>query len=103
MEERIHRLLNEVKAYFAQDKKDLEAFRMKYISKKGEISELFEELKKVSAEQKKNVGKVLNQLKQAAESKLAELTEKLESTPSTTAEIDLTLPPIPNESGIFIP
>ena len=77
MEERIHRLLSEVKAYFVQDKKDLEAFRMKYISKKGEISELFEELKKVSADQKKNVGKVLNQLKQTAESKLAELDRKI--------------------------
>ena len=103
MEERIHRLLNEVKTYFAQDKKDLEAFRMKYISKKGEISELFEELKKVSAEQKKNVGKVLNQLKQTAESKLAELTEKLEATPVTTEEIDLTLPPIANEIGNLHP
>jgi len=103
MEERIHRLLNEVKTYFAQDKKDLEAFRMKYISKKGEISELFEELKKVSAEQKKNVGKVLNQLKQTAESKLAELTEKLESAPVTTEEIDLTLPPIANEIGNLHP
>ena len=103
MEERIHRLLNEVKAYFAQDKKDLEAFRMKYISKKGEISELFEELKKVSSDQKKNVGKVLNQLKQTAESKLAELTEKLESAPATTEEIDLTLPPIPNEIGNLHP
>ena len=103
MEERIHRLLNEVKTYFAQDKKDLEAFRMKYISKKGEISELFEELKKVSSEQKKNVGKVLNQLKQTAESKLAELTEKLESTPVTTGELDLTLPPIANEIGNLHP
>jgi phenylalanyl-tRNA synthetase alpha chain len=103
MEERIHRLLSEVKAYFAQDKKDLEAFRMKYISKKGEISELFEELKKVSADQKKNVGKVLNQLKQTAESKLAELTEKLESAPAPTDEIDLTLPPVPNELGNLHP
>ena len=103
MEERIHRLLNEVKTYFAQDKKDLEAFRMKYISKKGEISELFEELKKVSSEQKKNVGKVLNQLKQTAESKLAELTEKLESAPVTIEEIDLTLPPIANEIGNLHP
>ena len=103
MEERIHRLLSEVKAYFVQDKKDLEAFRMKYISKKGEISELFEELKKVSADQKKNVGKVLNQLKQTAESKLAELTEKLESAPAPTEEIDLTLPPIPNEVGNLHP
>ena len=76
---------------------------MKYISKKGEISELFEELKKVSSDQKKNVGKVLNQLKQTAESKLAELTEKLESTPATTEEIDLTLPPIANEIGNLHP
>ena len=96
MEERIQRLLNEVKVYLASDKKDLETFRLKYISKKGEISELFEELKKVSSEQKKNVGKVLNQLKQTAEAKLAELTEKLESAPTATSEIDLTLPPIPN-------
>ncbi|HET6544615.1 MAG TPA: phenylalanine--tRNA ligase subunit alpha [Chryseolinea sp.] len=103
MEERIHRLLSEVKAYFVQDKKDLEAFRMKYISKKGEISELFEELKKVSSDQKKNVGKVLNQLKQTAESKLAELTEKLESEPAPTEEIDLTLPPVPNEVGNLHP
>lgn len=103
MEERIHRLLSEVQAYFAQDRKDLEAFRMKYISKKGEISELFEELKKVSADQKKNVGKVLNQLKQTAESKLAELTEKLGSAPTPTEEIDLTLPPIPNEVGNLHP
>jgi phenylalanyl-tRNA synthetase alpha chain len=103
MEERIQKLLNEVKVYLARDKKDLEAFRLKYISKKGEISELFDELKRVSAEQKKNVGRVLNELKQAAESKLAELTEKLESAPVATSEIDLTLPPIPNEIGNLHP
>ena len=103
MEERIQRLLGEVKEYLAKDKKDLEAFRLKYISKKGEISELFEELRKVSAEQKKNVGKVLNQLKQAAESKLTELTEKLDTSPTAVTEIDLTLPPIPNEIGNLHP
>ena len=103
MEERIHQLLSEVKTYFAQDKKDLEAFRMKYISKKGEISELFDKLKGIPAEQKKNVGKVLNQLKQTAEAKLAELTEKLETAPVSTETIDLTLPPIPNEIGNLHP
>jgi phenylalanyl-tRNA synthetase alpha chain len=103
MEERIQRLLSEVKEYLAKDKKDLEAFRLRYISKKGEISELFDELRKVSAEQKKNVGQVLNQLKQAAESKLAELTEKLETVPEAVTEIDLTLPPIPNEIGNLHP
>jgi len=103
MEEKIEQLLNEVKSYLARDKKELEAFRLKYISKKGEISELFEELRKVSSEQKKNVGKVLNQLKQAAESKLTELTQNLESTTITETEIDLTLPPIPNEAGNLHP
>jgi phenylalanyl-tRNA synthetase alpha chain len=104
MEERIESLMHEVKAYLARDKKDLEAFRMKYISKKGAIGELFEELRQVSSEQKKNVGKVLNQLKQTAEAKLAELVEKVESEPATSSlEIDLTLPPIPNETGNLHP
>jgi phenylalanyl-tRNA synthetase alpha chain len=103
MEERIQQLLGEVKSFLVRDKKDLEAFRLKYVSKKGEIGELFEELRKVSAEHKKNVGKVLNQLKQTAEAKLAELTEKLESAPTSTNEIDLTLPPIPNEIGNLHP
>ncbi|HEX6225756.1 MAG TPA: phenylalanine--tRNA ligase subunit alpha [Chryseolinea sp.] len=103
MEERINQLLSEVKTYFAQDKKDLEAFRMKYISKKGEITELFDKLKGIPAEQKKNVGKVLNQLKQTAEAKLAELTEKLETAPASTETIDLTLPPVPNEIGNLHP
>jgi phenylalanyl-tRNA synthetase alpha chain len=103
MEEKIQRLLTEVTSFLVRDKKDLEAFRLKYVSKKGEISELFDELRKVSAEQKKNVGKVLNQLKQTAETKLAELTEKLESTPASTTEIDLTLPPIANEIGNLHP
>lgn len=103
MEERIERLLTEVASYIVRDKKDLEAFRLKYVSKKGEISELFEELKKVSVEQKKNVGKVLNQLKQTAESKFVELTEKLQSEPTSAFENDLTLPPIANEIGNLHP
>ena len=37
MEERIQNLLDEVKAYLAKNKKDLEAFRIKYVSKKGAL------------------------------------------------------------------
>lgn len=103
MEERIQNLLDEVKAYLAKNKKDLEAFRIKYVSKKGAVGELFEELRQLSADQKKNVGKNLNQLKQAAESKLQELTEKLAVDPVSATEIDLTLPPIANEIGNLHP
>ena len=103
MEERIQQLLTEVKSYLARDKKDVETFRQKYTSKKGEISSLFEELKKVAAEEKKNMGKVLNELKKTAESKLAELTEKLETAPTAVDDIDMSLPPVANELGNLHP
>ena len=103
MEERIKSLLNEVNEFAENGKQALENFRMKFISRKGVVSELFEEMKRMSSEQKKSVGKILNQLKQAAESKLAELTTKLEATPESGAEIDLTLPPVPNQIGNLHP
>ncbi|HEY5916948.1 MAG TPA: phenylalanine--tRNA ligase subunit alpha [Chryseolinea sp.] len=103
MEERIKSLLNEVNEFAENGKQALENFRMKFISRKGIVSELFEEMKRMPSEQKKTVGKILNQLKQAAESKLAELTTKLEATPELGAEIDLTLPPVPNQIGNLHP
>jgi len=103
MEEQIQKLLEEVNAYAAKGKQELETFRLKFISKKGVIAELFEELKRVPVEQKKNVGKILNVLKQKAEAKLSELTEKLDSETQTSTEIDLTLPPIPNQVGNLHP
>jgi phenylalanyl-tRNA synthetase alpha chain len=96
-------LLNEVHEFAEDGKQALENFRMKFISRKGIVSELFEELKRVPSEQKKTVGKILNELKQAAETKLAELTEKLEAAPQSDTDIDLTLPPIPNQIGNLHP
>ena len=56
MEERIKKLLEEVAAFKASGKEAVENFRLKYTSRKGSISELFEELKKVSVEEKKKIG-----------------------------------------------
>ncbi len=92
MEERIQSLLKEVHEFAGQGKQAVESFRLKFVSKKGLIGELFEELKKVPVEQKKAVGKVLNELKQAAESKLASLSAESEDANSATPPIDLTLP-----------
>jgi phenylalanyl-tRNA synthetase alpha chain len=103
MEERIKSLINEVNEFAGNGKQAIENFRMKFISRKGVVSELFEELKRVPSEQKKTVGKILNQLKQAAEAKLAELTEKLEAAPQSGTDIDLTLPPISNQIGNLHP
>jgi phenylalanyl-tRNA synthetase alpha chain len=103
MEARIQELLNEVKSYTATDKQGVENFRLQYVSKKGLISELFDSLKKLTPDEKKNVGKILNELKQTAEAKLATLSEQLETSSDTGAEIDLTLPPVPNAIGNLHP
>jgi phenylalanyl-tRNA synthetase alpha chain len=104
MEEKIQTLLREVKEYAATDKQAVETFRLKYISKKGALGDLFEELKNVPVEQKKNVGKILNELKQAAEAKFTALNESLEAFSSSSGSaLDLTLPSVPNKTGNLHP
>jgi phenylalanyl-tRNA synthetase alpha chain len=103
MENKIQHLLSEVSAFKAKSKQDLENFRMKFISKKGELSELFEELKKIPAEQKRQAGQILNELKKAAEAKFSELTNQIEASTETKTEIDLTLPSVPNAVGNLHP
>lgn len=104
MLEKINNLLEEIKQFAGVDRNALEEFRMKFISRKGALNELFEELKRVPNEEKKNIGKFLNQLKQAAEAKFAELNEGVSSSSSNAhADIDLTLPPIPNKIGNLHP
>jgi phenylalanyl-tRNA synthetase alpha chain len=104
MEEKIQTLLKEVQEYAAADKQSLETFRLKYISKKGALGDLFDELKNVPVEQKKNVGKILNELKQAAEAKFNQLNESLETAASSTdSGLDLTLPPVANKIGNLHP
>lgn len=99
MEDRIQSLRQEVSEYATTDKQGVEQFRLKYISKKGVISELFDGMKKMPPEEKKKVGKILNELKQAAESKLAALHEMLQSSSTASYELDLTLPPVTNTVG----
>jgi len=100
MEKRIQKLLEEVEAFKVSTKQELENYRLRFVSKKGEVSELFEELKKISKEEKQKVGKVLNELKQAAENKFAEWQEKLDPVNNpVTPGIDFTLPPVADKTG----
>ena len=103
MQTRIQELLKEVNDFVADSKQSLETFRLKYISKKGAIAELFEELKQLPAESKKQSGKILNDLKKTAEAKFTELSQRLESSAETKSDIDLTLPPIPGKIGNLHP
>ncbi|MFD1094650.1 phenylalanine--tRNA ligase subunit alpha [Salegentibacter chungangensis] len=69
----------DVKAFNAATQEEIEAFRIKYLGKKGLLNEFFAEFKNVPNEQKKDFGKAVNDLKTAAQDKVASLKEALES------------------------
>ncbi len=82
----------EINSFPVTNQDELENFRLKYISRNGLLTKLFEELKNVSREEKPLVGKKLNEVKKLAEGKFNSLKEQFENTSSTKETIDLTLP-----------
>ena len=104
LQEKVKSLQQQLDDVAAKGTRSVEEFRLKFISKKGAISELFEEFKQASVEEKKTLGKVLNELKQSAEAKFKQLSEELETTSSSASvEIDLSLPSVPNKTGSLHP
>lgn len=97
MLEKIDKLVEEVEAFTAQSKEQLEEYRIKWLSKKGEVSALFDDFKNVPADIKKEVGQKLNLLKNKAQDKINELKEAFEATQelNTKQRVDLTLPDFP--------
>ena len=76
--ERISGLLSQVESLNASNAEELEALRIKYLSKKGEIAALFNEFRNVPNEQKKELGAQLNALKDKANERLSLLREQFE-------------------------
>ena len=92
MKEKINALQKEIKNYSGSGAEGIEAFRMKYISKKSVINDLFEDFKKLSIEEKKEFGKTLNELKNLAKEKLLSLSKESSKNDSTDNNIDFSLP-----------
>ena len=92
MKEKIENLLEDVKAFNASNLEQLEAFRIKYLSKKGIIPALFTDFRTVAPEHRKEMGQLMNGLKTAIQDKIVSLKEGLESTVESTDRPDLTLP-----------
>lgn len=99
MLEKIENLLKEVENMQAQTADEIEALRLKYLSKKGEITALMTDFRNVPAEQKKEVGMKINQLKQTAQERINALKEQLATDDSDTENIDLTRSPYPVQLG----
>ena len=79
MIDKINQLLQEVEALKAANAEELEALRIKFLSKKGAINDLMADFRNVAAEQKKEVGMRLNELKNKAQEKINALKEQFES------------------------
>lgn len=92
MLEQIKSLMSEIESFSATTLEEVEQFRIKYLSKKGIISNLFDEFKNVPTEQKKELGKFLNILKASAFSKINKIKESLENDGDNKTVPDLTLP-----------
>lgn len=76
--EKIDELLKEVSTLTAQNAEEVEQLRIKYLSKKGEINALMADFRTVPADQKKEVGVKINELKNAALEKINGLKEQME-------------------------
>jgi phenylalanyl-tRNA synthetase alpha chain len=98
MLEKINILLAEVEEFAAQSKEHVEEYRIKWLSKKGQVTALFDDFKGVAPEIKREVGQKLNELKVKAQDKINALKEKYESSSESavSVNIDLTIPSDPS-------
>ncbi|NTW32891.1 MAG: phenylalanine--tRNA ligase subunit alpha [Bacteroidetes bacterium] len=93
MFEKIKSIHKEIEQLSAKNIEDIELLRIKYLSKKGIITELFNDFKNVTQEERKEVGKLLNELKNSLQEKINILKNSFEnSQESDKSELDLTLP-----------
>jgi phenylalanyl-tRNA synthetase alpha chain len=79
MIDKIKQHIAEVEAFKTESAKEIEAFRIKYLGKKGILNDFFASFKEVPNEQKKEFGQAVNALKKASEAKVAHLKASLES------------------------
>ena len=97
--EKIEALKGQIKDLHASNEEALEALRIKYLSKKGEITALFNEFKTVAPEQKRELGQKLHELKNLATEKIAQLKESVQTQAKEQNKIDITRPSFPAELG----
>jgi phenylalanyl-tRNA synthetase alpha chain len=79
MQEKIKNLLAEIETFSASSMEEVEAFRVKMLSKKGLITSLFQDFKTVDLSQRKQIGQELNNLKDLANERVNTIKENLET------------------------
>ena len=99
MIKKINENLDLVNKFKSESKEEVEAFRVKYLGKKGILNSFFDAFKTLPSEQKKEFGAPLNKLKNAVIEKVKVLQSETEIQLPTSSFIDLSRPGFPFEMG----
>jgi phenylalanyl-tRNA synthetase alpha chain len=99
MIDKINENLTLVNAFNTQSKEEVEAFRIKYLGKKGILNDFFAAFKEVPPQEKRDYGQALNTLKNAVAEKVKTLQSQTSETPSQGNHGDLSRPGFPVELG----
>ena len=92
MQSKINQYTTEIEAFEPKTAEELESFRIQFLGTKGIIKDLFDEFKAVSPEEKRVLGKVLNEFKQLAEAKFNSFKDNFSSgSENQSTKEDLTL------------
>ncbi len=99
MIDKINALREEIAALTAADAAEVEALRIKYLSKKGAVSALMNDFRNVPAEQKREIGQAINELKNFATDTINSLRESAGSGAAAAGALDLTRTAAPVRLG----
>ena len=101
MKEQLEKLKEQIEIFEIKQAEQVEQFRLKFLAKKGSLNDLFEQFKSVPSDMKKDVGALLNQVKQAAQQKWEESQSQFEKKNSGKEDVamDLSLPSEADFSG----
>lgn len=97
--EKIDQLMAEVQDLKATTEQEVEALRIKYLSKKGLLNDLMADFRNVAADQKKEVGMKINALKTLATERINALRSNLQAASEDAGKLDLTRTPYPVRLG----
>ncbi|MDE6134524.1 MAG: phenylalanine--tRNA ligase subunit alpha, partial [Muribaculaceae bacterium] len=99
MIEKINQIRAALEAATASSAQEVEALRIRFLSKKGEVASLMNDFRTVAADQKRELGQRLNELKTFATDRINSLRESVEAAGATVDELDLTRTPAPVRLG----
>ncbi|MCS6832647.1 MAG: phenylalanine--tRNA ligase subunit alpha [Flammeovirgaceae bacterium] len=100
----VEEIMAQISQATLSNKEELEKFKIEFLSKKGKISSLMEEIKNIPPQERKSYGQKVNELKALAETKFKDAQASLEAQAEhQVTHPDLTLPLISHSLGTIHP